>query len=113
MSFFVSAGFRTFERATRNTLDLSAVAFVKRHSSYPVIVDPSHGTGRSELIAPLSAAALAVGADGLMVEIHNRPEEALSDGRQALTFSQFHSLMAGLKRAAKAFEGFHQEESSR
>lgn len=99
-------GIRTFERATRNTLDLSAVAYVKRHTTYPVIVDPSHGTGRSELIAPLSAAALAVGADGLMVEVHDHPEEALSDGRQALTYGQFRSLMAGLKRASKAFKGF-------
>src|SRR5690625_3226588 len=76
-------GTRTFETATRNTLDLNGVALAKRLTHLPVIVDPSHGTGRRELVAPLSAAALAAGADGLIVEVHPRPAEALSDGPQS------------------------------
>lgn len=78
-------GIRTFETATRNTLDLSAVALVKRLSHLPVIVDPSHATGNPDLIAPMSCAAVAAGADGLIVEMHPRPEKALCDGKQSLT----------------------------
>ncbi|MDI6710186.1 MAG: 3-deoxy-7-phosphoheptulonate synthase [Bacillota bacterium] len=78
-------GIRTFETATRNTLDLSAVALVKRLSHLPVIADPSHATGNPDLIAPMSCAAVAAGADGLIVEMHPRPEKALCDGKQSLT----------------------------
>lgn len=77
-------GIRTFETATRNTLDLNAVALAKRRTHLPVIVDPSHGTGRRELVVPLSAAAVAAGADGLIVEVHPEPDTALSDGAQSL-----------------------------
>ncbi|HUG52220.1 MAG TPA: bifunctional 3-deoxy-7-phosphoheptulonate synthase/chorismate mutase [Vicinamibacteria bacterium] len=89
-------GIRTFETSTRNTLDLNAVAVLKQLTHLPVLVDPSHGTGRRELVAPLSKAALAVGADGLIIEVHPRPEEALSDGAQSLTPELFASLMRDL-----------------
>lgn len=82
-------GIRTFETYTRNTLDLNAVAAVKNLSHLPVIVDPSHGTGRRDLIAPLSRAAVAVGADGLIIEVHPHPDMALSDGAQSLTPVEF------------------------
>ncbi|WP_028117627.1 3-deoxy-7-phosphoheptulonate synthase [Ferrimonas senticii] len=90
-------GIRTFETATRNTLDLNAVAYLKRKTHLPVLVDPSHGTGVRELIAPLSYAAAAVGADGIIVESHLNPCEALSDGHQALDAQQFAALMTGLR----------------
>jgi len=90
-------GIRTFETATRNTLDLSAVAYLKEKSHLPVFVDPSHGTGVKSLINPLSRAAVAVGADGIIVETHLNPKEALSDGHQALTASDFSQLMADIK----------------
>ncbi|WP_298444213.1 3-deoxy-7-phosphoheptulonate synthase [uncultured Ferrimonas sp.] len=90
-------GIRTFETATRNTLDLNAVAYLKRKTHLPVLVDPSHGTGVRELIAPLSFAAAAVGADGIIVESHLKPCEALSDGHQALDAEQFSTLMDGLR----------------
>jgi 3-deoxy-7-phosphoheptulonate synthase len=77
----------------RNVLDLSAVAYLKEHHDFPVIVDPSHGTGRPELIPAMSKAAIACGADGIIVEVHPNPEEALSDGFQALTYDAFASLM--------------------
>jgi 3-deoxy-7-phosphoheptulonate synthase len=86
-------GVRTFETSTRNTLDLNAVALLKRLTHLPVFVDPSHGTGRRELVAPMSKAALAVGADGLIVEVHPRPEAALSDGPQSLRLEDFGALM--------------------
>ncbi len=89
-------GIRTFETATRNTLDLGAVAVVKRRSHLPVIVDPSHAAGVRELVIPLSLAAAAVGADGLLVEVHPRPEQALCDGAQALTPRMFGELMSRL-----------------
>ncbi len=90
-------GIRTFETSTRNTLDLNSVALVKQTSQLPVIVDPSHGTGVSALVTPLSLAAAALGADGLMVEVHPQPESAKSDGAQALTFDQFSWLMKQLR----------------
>lgn len=90
-------GIRTFENKTRNTLDLNAVAYVKAHSSFPVIVDPSHGTGLSELVAPMALAAAAVGADGLIIEVHPRPATAKSDGFQALDIQQFSQLMNNLR----------------
>jgi 3-deoxy-7-phosphoheptulonate synthase len=97
-------GIRTFETCTRNTLDLNAVAVLKLRTHLPVLVDPSHGTGRRELVAPLSKAALAVGADGLIIEVHPAPEEALSDGAQSLTPEGFASLMNDLTGYA-ALEG--------
>ncbi len=90
-------GIRTCETATRNTLDLNAVAYLKEKSHLPVFVDPSHGTGVKSLINPLSRAAVAVGADGIIVEAHLNPKEALSDGHQALTAEDFATLMADIK----------------
>jgi 3-deoxy-7-phosphoheptulonate synthase len=95
-------GIRTFEDATRNTLDLSAVPLIKRLSHLPVVVDPSHGTGKWDLVSPMALAAVAAGADGIMVEVHPRPEEALSDGPQALLPSTFAKLMDDLIRVAQA-----------
>jgi 3-deoxy-7-phosphoheptulonate synthase len=95
-------GVRTFETATRNTLDLSAVPLVRSLSHLPIVVDPSHATGHRHLVAPMSLAALASGADGLMVEVHPNPDEALSDGPQSLTFEQFGELMDELRRVAEA-----------
>ncbi len=89
-------GIRTFETATRNTLDLNAVAYIREVSHLPIIVDPSHGTGRASLVAPLARAAIAVGAQGLIIEIHQQPAKALSDGFQALNFSQFEALLQSL-----------------
>lgn len=96
-------GIRTFETATRNTLDLSIVPLLKSISHLPVIVDPSQGTGVRELVAPMSVAALAAGADGLMIEVHNQPEEALSDGDQSLYFDQFEALVQKLRKTASVF----------
>jgi 3-deoxy-7-phosphoheptulonate synthase len=93
-------GIRTFEDFTRNTLDISAVPVIKMLSHLPVIVDPSHATGRSSLIEPLSKASIACGADGLLIEVHNNPKEALSDGPQQLLPQDFSLLMQGLKRLA-------------
>ena len=90
-------GIRTFEKATRFTLDLSAVPVVKKLSSYPVIVDISHAAGHSDLINPLSKAAVAVGADGIMIEVHPNPKKALCDGAQSLDFSQLHKIVKELK----------------
>ncbi len=86
-------GIRTFETATRNTLDLSAVALAKELTHLPVIVDPSHAAGRVDIITPLSKAAIAIGADGLLVEVHHDPENALCDGAQSLTSEEFELLM--------------------
>jgi 3-deoxy-7-phosphoheptulonate synthase len=87
-------GIRTFETSTRNTLDLAAIPVIKKLSHLPIIVDPSHGTGRRDKVAPLALAAIAAGADGLLLEVHNDPEKALSDGAQSLYFDQFEKLMA-------------------
>ncbi len=95
-------GVRTFEPTTRNTLDLNSVAYVKAHSSFPVIVDPSHGTGRPELIKPLSLAAAALGADGIMVEVHPNPKQSLSDAFQALSFEQFDDIMVDVEKVLSA-----------
>src|SRR5579872_509322 len=89
-------GIRTFETETRNTLDLAAVALARELSHLPVMADPSHGTGRRDLIAATSRAAVAVGADGLLIEVHPCPERALSDGAQSLNLEEFESLMANL-----------------
>ena len=93
-------GIRTFEDYTRNTLDLSAVPSLKQLSHLPVIVDPSHGTGKWDLVGPLALAAIAVGADGIMVEVHPQPEMALSDGPQALIPDRFSTLMEQIRALA-------------
>ncbi len=93
---FCERGIRTFETYTRNTMDISAVPLVKRLSHLPVIVDPSHGTGKWSLVSPMSKAAVAAGADGLMIEVHNNPQKALSDGPQSLNDDNFASLMQEL-----------------
>lgn len=90
-------GIRTYETSTRNTLDLSAVCVLKDRTHLPVIVDPSHATGVRSYVEPLAKAAIACGADGLMIEVHNDPAHALSDGPQSLDFEQFHSVMEHLK----------------
>ena len=90
-------GIRTFETATRSTLDLSAVCVLKEKTHLPVIVDPSHATGVRDYVEPLAKAAIACGADGLMIEVHNDPAHALSDGPQSLNFQQFDSVMQSLK----------------
>ena len=90
-------GVRTFETYTRNTLDLAAVPALQELSHLPVIVDPSHGTGKRSLIAPMARAAVACGADGLMIEVHPSPENAFSDGPQSLTLEMFQQMMAGLE----------------
>ncbi|MGE5551106.1 MAG: 3-deoxy-7-phosphoheptulonate synthase [Bacteroidota bacterium] len=95
-------GIRTYETSTRNTLDLSAVPTIKHLSHLPILVDPSHGTGKRALVAPLARAALAVGADGIMVEVHPNPETALSDGPQSLTFAEFALMMRDLRSVAAA-----------
>jgi 3-deoxy-7-phosphoheptulonate synthase len=97
-------GIRTFETATRNTLDLNAVAFAKKNSDLPVIVDPSHGVGICALVPDLAYAAAAVGADGIIVEVHPRPAEALSDGLQTLNLNEFKIMMAKLERILNAVE---------
>ncbi|MDR1702201.1 MAG: 3-deoxy-7-phosphoheptulonate synthase [Sporomusaceae bacterium] len=99
---FCERGIRTFEDYTRNTLDLSAVAALKSISHLPVIVDPSHGTGRWNLVAPMAMAATACGADGLMVEVHPNPAEALSDGAQSLTPENFAAMMKQIAAIAQA-----------
>ncbi len=95
-------GIRTFETETRNTLDLNAVPVVKKLSHLPIIVDPSHGTGHWDLVRPMASAAIAAGADGLMIEIHPHPEEAVSDGAQSLTEQSFTLLMEDVRRFAEA-----------
>lgn len=94
-------GIRTFETYTRNTIDMSAIPIVKRLSHLPVIVDPSHGTGISWLVEPVSKAAVSLGTDGLMIEVHNCPDEALCDGDQSLTPEQFDMIMKKLKPLAE------------
>jgi 3-deoxy-7-phosphoheptulonate synthase len=85
-------GVRTFAQHTRNTLDLAAVPAVQRISHLPVVIDPSHGTGKNHMVTPLARAGVAVGADGLIIEVHNQPERALSDGAQSLTLEQYEQL---------------------
>jgi 3-deoxy-7-phosphoheptulonate synthase len=90
-------GIRTFEDSTRNTLDLSAVPVLKERTHLPIIVDPSHGTGVAAYVSPMACAAVAAGADGLMIEVHPTPEKALSDGPQSLTFEKFAEAMAAIR----------------
>ena len=93
-------GIRTFENYTRNTMDISAIPVVKKLSHLPIVADPSHGTGRRDKVAPMARAALAAGADGLLMEVHPDPDHALSDGAQSLHASQFTELMAQLRLIA-------------
>ena len=95
-------GIRTFEPATRNTLDLSAVSVLHELSHLPVVVDPSHATGKVSLVAPMALAATAAGADGLMIEVHNNPAKALCDGAQSMTPAQFDDLMGRVNRIREA-----------
>jgi 3-deoxy-7-phosphoheptulonate synthase len=90
-------GIRTFENATRNTLDISAIPVVKKLSHLPIVVDPSHGTGRRDKVIPMARAAVAAGADGLLIEVHDEPEKALCDGAQSLLPEQFERLMGELR----------------
>jgi 3-deoxy-7-phosphoheptulonate synthase len=94
-------GVRTFADHTRNTLDLSIVPVVKHLSHLPVIIDPSHGTGRAEYVPAMSRAAVAAGADGLLVEVHPDPRAALSDGQQSLDFSAFEEMYSSLQPLAE------------
>jgi len=94
-------GIRTFETATRNTLDISAIPVVRLQSHLPIIVDPSHSAGRRDIIIPLVRAAIAVGAHGILVEVHPRPETALSDGKQSLNFTDFEELLNGIKEISR------------
>jgi 3-deoxy-7-phosphoheptulonate synthase len=95
-------GIRTYEKATRNTLDISAVPVLKSLSHLPVVIDPSHATGLRHLVAPLAKAAVAVGADGVLIEVHPHPEKALCDGPQSLTPEMFETLVHELRPIAKA-----------
>ena len=95
-------GIRTFETATRNTLDINGIAVIKQWSHLPVIGDPSHATGKWDLVAPAARACVAAGADGIMVEVHPHPSQALSDGAQSLKPERFVELMASLRQLAPA-----------
>lgn len=94
-------GIRTFEKYTRNTLDLSAIPVIKRFSHLPVVIDPSHATGDARYVESMSLAAVAAGADGLMIEVHNNPEKAVSDGKQSLTPEAFKALMIKVEQIAE------------
>jgi 3-deoxy-7-phosphoheptulonate synthase len=95
-------GIRTFETATRNTFDISAIPVVKKLSHLPIIADPSHGAGRRDMVVPMARAAVAAGADGLIIEVHTDPDHALSDGAQSMFPAQFDRLMAELRIIAPA-----------
>jgi len=95
----IERGIRTYEKATRNTLDISAVPILKQETHLPVLVDISHSTGRRDIVLPIAKAALAAGADGIMVEVHPNPAVALSDANQQLNLEQFSDLMKGLREA--------------
>ena len=97
-------GIRTFETAYRNTFDINAIPLVKELSHLPVIADPSHGTGKYQLVSPVAMAAIAAGADGLMIEVHPNPDHALSDGAQSLTFERFTGMMRSVAGIALAVE---------
>jgi 3-deoxy-7-phosphoheptulonate synthase len=95
-------GIRTFETYTRNTLDIAAIPVIKKYSHLPILADPSHGTGRRDKVPPMARAAVAAGADGLLIEVHSDPEHALSDGAQSLYPAQFAELMKQLRVIAPA-----------
>jgi len=97
-------GIKTFETYTRNTLDISAIPVIKKLSHLPIVVDPSHGTGRRDKVPPMARAAVAAGADGLLIEVHHDPERALCDGAQSLMPDQFARLMDQLRLIAPAVE---------
>lgn len=105
-------GIRTFEIATRNTIDISAIPLIKQLSHLPIILDPSQGTGIRDLVAPMSNAAIAAGADGLIIEVHNQPNEALSDGDQSLYLDQLGDLLPQLSAQAKLREKSFDFESA-
>lgn len=94
-------GIRTFETATRNTLDINAIPVVKKETHLPIAIDPAHATGKRDFVLPLARASVACGCDGIMVEVHPDPEQAWSDGPQSLLFNQFEALMTDLKLIAK------------
>ncbi len=100
-------GIRTFETYTRNTMDISAIPIIKKVSHLPIVADPSHGTGKWYLVTPLAMAAVAAGADGLIIEVHPNPDTALKDGAQSLTFDNFASLMSQVKAVASAVTHTH------
>jgi 3-deoxy-7-phosphoheptulonate synthase len=104
-------GIRTFETATRNTFDVAAIPVLKRETHLPVIADPSHGGGRRDLVAPLSFAAIAAGADGLLIEVHPEPDKASSDGEQSLSLQEFATLMEGVQ-AFTELRGRHMIEAT-
>jgi 3-deoxy-7-phosphoheptulonate synthase len=95
-------GIRTFETYTRNTMDISSIPIIEKVSHLPIIADPSHGTGKWYLVTPLALAAIAAGADGLLIEVHPNPDSALADGPQSLTFDNFRLLMSQLLPMAEA-----------
>ena len=95
-------GIRTFETSTRNTLDLTGAVFAQKKSKWPVIIDPSHATGCAELVTPIALATVAAGLDGIMVEVHPSPKDALSDGKQSLDFDQFRQMMNQLRTLLSA-----------
>ena len=95
-------GIRSFDTSTRNTMDIAAIPVLKRLSHLPVIADPSHATGRRELVLPMARAAVAAGADGLLIEVHNDPDHAWSDGSQSLDLRQFAQLMMELQMVARS-----------
>src|SRR5229473_1512138 len=95
-------GIRTFEKMTRNTMDISAIPVIKRLSHLPIISDPSQGTGHRDLVSPMSLASIAAGTDGLLIEVHPNPDEALKDGAQSLTLDQFKSLMPQVQSVSSA-----------
>jgi len=105
-------GVRTFADHTRNTLDLSIVPAVQKASHLPIVVDPSHGTGKRDKVLPLSRAAVAVGADGLLVEVHHDPDRALSDGMQSILPDQFDELMSEIRQIAAVLRRNVQEPRS-
>jgi 3-deoxy-7-phosphoheptulonate synthase len=105
-------GIRTFEKYTRNTLDLSAVPAMRELTHLPIIIDPTHSTGRVSLIAPMSLASVAAGADGLIIEVHNNPAEALCDADQALTPDLFENMMRQLRPLQSFMEELPQPKTS-
>ncbi|MEC3557553.1 chorismate mutase, partial [Bacillus thuringiensis] len=95
----IERGIRTYEKATRNTLDISAVPILKQETHLPVLVDVTHSTGRKDILAPCARAALAAGADGVMVEVHPDPATALSDAAQQLNIPEFHDFLANVRKS--------------
>jgi 3-deoxy-7-phosphoheptulonate synthase len=95
-------GIRTFEKITRNTMDISAIPLIKSLSHLPIVSDPSQGTGRRDLVGPMTLASIAAGTDGLLIEVHPNPDEALKDGAQSLTIEQFQGLMPQAQAVAWA-----------